>query len=380
MVDLAAAMSYSSAMTGEPLRTLFHPFETGELDLPLAGTLTLAFGIDRRPPLPDGWVSDIRYVQGFRPDFLRLQREGLTVSPDADGVGYDRALILAGRHRGQTEAWIADALTRTSPGALILVAGGRDDGIASLRKRIEHLVALDGALAKHHGTVFWFRSPNAADALAAAICPSLDAVTVDGKFQTRPGMFSHGRVDRGSALLAASLPADIDGRVADFCAGWGYLASEMRKRGRRVEAIDLYEADHAALEAARVNLAGGDGPGLGFHWCDLVSEPVVGRYDSIVMNPPFHTGRATEPDLGSQLISKAAASLRAGGRLFVVANRGLPYERTLAQVFARHALLADDGMFKVFAAVSGSGGKAQAARSSPDAFASGASGRGRPKR
>ena len=39
-------------------------------------------------------------------------------------------------------------------------------------------------------------------------------------------MFSHGRIDPGSRLLAEALPADLSGKVADFCAGWGYLSAE----------------------------------------------------------------------------------------------------------------------------------------------------------
>ena len=44
------------------------------------------------------------------------------------------------------------------------------------------------------------------------------------------------------------------------------------------------------------------------------------------MNPPFHTRPRADPALGQAMIRKAAAALRRGGRLFMVANRQLPYE------------------------------------------------------
>jgi 16S rRNA (guanine1207-N2)-methyltransferase len=67
---------------------------------------------------------------------------------------------------------------------------------------------------------------------------------------------------------------------------------------------------------------------LGFHWHD-VSSGLTGTYDAVVMNPPFHRGQQTEVDLGRGFIRAAAAALKRGGRLFMVANRQLPYEAEL---------------------------------------------------
>jgi 16S rRNA (guanine1207-N2)-methyltransferase len=133
--------------------------------------------------------------------------------------------------------------------------------------------------------------------------------------------------------------------VADFCAGWGYLSARLAEMPG-VTSIDLYEADHASLETARRNLAGVR-PQTGFHWQDLAAEPVVARYDAVVMNPPFHQGRAAEPDIGLAMIRAAHGALKSRGRLFVVANRGLPYEAELKRQFRDVRELAAQGGFRV---------------------------------
>ena len=92
-------------------------------------------------------------------------------------------------------------------------------------------------------------------------------------------------------------------------------------------------------------------PSARFFWHDLVTEAVEGRYDSIVMNPPFHASRRAEPEIGQAMIGAAAKALKRGGRLFMVANRQLPYEQTLTATFARHRQVFADGKFKVFEAV-----------------------------
>lgn len=334
-------------MSAEALKTLFHPFEAEALALPRKGERILFLGAEPGFRLPEGFEAELHLVQGFRPYFRALQASGSAVTPQVEGGSFDLVLVFAGRHRGQNELRIAEALEGVAPGGLVVIAGGKDDGIASLRKRVDELVSLDGHMPKYHGIAFWLRRPvdmHAAAALRAANPGQL----VDGRFHTAPGMFSFDRVDAGSKLLVDNLPGDLRGSAADFCAGWGYVAAEMAARSSGLSALDLYEADFDALEAAKGNLA--NTVAQGFFWTDLLAEPVERRYDVIAMNPPFHRSRAAEPEIGAGMIRAAAKALKPGGRLFMVANRQLPYEPVLSAAFAGHAELARDGMFKVFSA------------------------------
>jgi 16S rRNA (guanine1207-N2)-methyltransferase len=337
-------------MTRDALKPLFHPFASGELDVPSPDAQVLFLGAEPGFVLPDGLSQDLHLVQGFRPDFLALQKVGYVVSSTVPDGPFDAALVLAGRHRGQNELRVADALERVVPGGLILVAGSKDEGVASLRKRLAELVSIEGQSPKFHGLAVWFRHPADAPAIAAILRAENPSLLVAGGFRTAPGMFSHDRVDAGSQLLADCLPPDLSGRLADFCAGWGYLAVTAAERCPGIKSFDLYEADFDSLEAAKANLADLSVP-VRFFWHDLLSEPVAERYDAVLMNPPFHKGRAGEPSIGQGMIKTAAASLRKGGRLFMVANRHLPYEETLAQTFSSHARIADQGGFKAIVAV-----------------------------
>ena len=333
-------------MTAEPLKTLFYPFEVEALSLPRKDAGVLFLGAEPGFRLPEGFDAALHLVQGFRPHFRALQASGHDVTPRAEGQGYDMALVLAGRHRGQNELRIAEAIERVAAGGLIAVAGGKEDGIDSLRKRINALTALEGHLPKHHGVAFWFRRTGTET--AATLRAGNPDLVIEGGFKTAPGMFSFDRIDAGSKLLAASLPGDLKGSVGDFCAGWGYLAAEILRRSHSLTALDLYEADFEALEAARLNVHGAVEPR--FFWTDLLAEAVERRYDAILMNPPFHSGRAAEPGIGAGMIRAASKALKPGGRLFMVANRQLPYEQVLSAAFASHTEIARDGMFKVFSA------------------------------
>lgn len=333
-------------MSRDALKTLFHPFASATLAAPGEGERILFLGAEAGFTLPADFQATLVAVQGFRPLFRQLQSQRIEATPEIEGDDYDGALVLCTKHKGENEANIAEALARVKLGGLILVAGGKEDGIVPLRKRMENFEIPVDYMPKYHGVAFWFARPEDIAPVVAKL--HKPAVTVDGRFQAAPGMFSHDRIDAGSELLASRLPADFTGDVADFGAGWGYLAVEMGLRSRRLGRLDLYEANHASLEAAKANLASNlpDLP-VRYFWHDLVGEPLRDKYDLVIMNPPFHEGHAAEPSLGQAMIRTAAASIRSGGRLLMVANRGLPYEPLLSELFKASGETCRNARFKV---------------------------------
>lgn len=333
----------------EALPTLLFPFERGVLDAPGEGERVLVLGASAGFQMLEESAGAVTAVQDFRPDYLALVNAGFNVVPVAEGEGYDQALLLLGRHRRANELSLAEALSRVKPGGLIVAAGTKKDGAPSFAKRIGEMVTVEDQMSKHHGVVFWFRRPERLDAGAIDRLRPEALLTPEG-LETATGGFSEGKVDEGSQLLLKSLPNKLTastGRIADFCAGWGYIALELARK-YQMGALDLFEAHKRSLEAAERNFKRlfPEAP-AGFHWHDLVGEKVVGRYDAIVMNPPFHQSRSAEPDLGKAMIRAASGALKPGARLFIVANRGLPYEAVLKEHFAAHGETARDGTFKV---------------------------------
>ncbi|HEV7253248.1 MAG TPA: class I SAM-dependent methyltransferase [Mesorhizobium sp.] len=335
-------------MTDTPHATLFFPFEIGQIAPPDKGTRALFLGAEPGFRLPEGFGAELTVAQASRPHFLALKKAGFAVEPTATGDGYDLALVALGRHRGEGENRIAEAFARLRPEGVLVAAGAKNEGADGFRRRMAAILPLDGSLSKHHGVAFWLRRR---EILPEELFPQ--PRSRDGELAelaTAPGMFSRDRVDPGSRLLVENLPRDLGGAIADFGAGWGFLSLEMLKRPA-ITGIDLYEADWASLEAARANIAAQGGEGrTRFFWRDLLSEPVERAYDAVVMNPPFHRGRAAEPAIGAGFIRAAARALKPRGRLFLVANRGLPYEATLQEMFSESRELTRDAAYKILAA------------------------------
>ncbi len=287
--------------------------------------------------------------QSFKPWAAALERDGFEVT-QANCGHYARVLVLAPRQRAESRALLARALDQCLPGGTVLACAANSEGARSLQEDLARLAGPVHSLSKNHCRVCWTAPEANRDAELLAQWRDLDAARpiADGRFLSRPGVFAWDRIDAASALLAQCLPGDLAGRGADLGAGFGYLASELLARCPGVVALDLYEAEARALALAQANLATARAQ-IVFHWHD-VTAGLLQTYDFIVSNPPFHQGRADEPALGQAFIAAAAAALRPGGRLLLVANRHLPYEASLARDFGAVQVLREQDGFKVIQA------------------------------
>lgn len=330
---------------------LLQPFTTGQVAWPAAPALFLRArdGAALRALAPRTLVCE----QGFRPEFDLLQRAGFVArAPGEGGQGetFPLVLLLPPRQREEARALFAEAFDRVAPGGVVVAAIANDAGARSGQADFEALFGRASVLAKHKCRVFHAARGEGGDAALAARWRVLDAPRpiLGGRYTSRPGVFAWDRIDAASALLAEHLPARLSGHGADLGAGWGYLSCELLVRCAGVSALDVVEAEARALDCARANLTPfRDRVALDFLWHDATAG-LPRRYDFIVTNPPFHAlpGQA-RPDIGRAFIAAAAAALKPGGALWLVANRQLPYEEALGANFASVRIVAQREGYKV---------------------------------
>ena len=361
-----------AADTRDPaLETLFLPFEQGLLKWPAEGGALFLRARDGWP-LRQQQRPGLICEQSFKPDAEALERSGWTVAEPDDAAADARhalVLVLPPRQRDEARALFAQALQRCAPGGVVVACIANDDGAKSGEGDFRKLCGLDGNLTKHHCRVFWVRRDDAKiDASLLAQWSTLDAVRpiLGGRFMSRPGVFAWDRIDPASQLLVEHLPADLRGRAADLGAGYGYLSDALLKRCPGIASLDLYEAEARALELARRNLADAAARlPLRYLWQD-VTAGLSETYDVIVTNPPFHAQQsAARPDIGRAFIAAAAAALVPGGRLWLVANRNLPYELELDANFGSVRIVAQQQGFKIIEAIKTAAATPQRATPAP---------------
>lgn len=300
------------------------------LVLPSEGVIAV-YGPHADTDLSDLPEDRLVLVTGFKPDvdaFVARGYQCQTQSPLAAA-----AIVVLPRAKAKARAVIQQAANAP----LVIVDGQKTDGVESVLKEIKKRERVEGTISKAHGKVFWFAPTSDYTDWQA------QPMTVDG-FVTRPGVFSADGVDPASALLIESLPSNLTGRVADLGAGWGYLSARLLADNPGIKEVHLVEADATALDCARENV---QDERAQFHWADATTWKSPVRLDTVIMNPPFHVGRAAEPDLGRAFIATAAAALAPNGQLWLVANRQLPYEAALATHFTHVVEAGGDKRFKI---------------------------------
>lgn len=312
--------------------------ESGALILPEDGQIAVygAGGDDDLSALPK---TRLDIIQGFKPDHDALSTRGFQVAVAASGP-YAVSVVKLTRSKVKTRNMLAEAVAKT-PGGLIIVDGMKTDGADGFYKECRKRLKVSEAFSKAHGKLFWFTAEPVFDDWAAA-----GPTQLPGGFETVPGVFSAEKIDRGSKALIEALPDKLPKRLADLGAGWGYLSRHILMR-EKIRELHLIEADFAALECARKNVID---ERAHFHWADVNRFTPAQPFDGIITNPPFHTTRKADPDIGRAFITAAAGMLTPSGQMYLVANRHLPYERTLADTFRHVEEVAGDNAFKILRA------------------------------
>ncbi|MFN4226042.1 MAG: class I SAM-dependent methyltransferase [Hyphomonas sp.] len=304
---------------------------------------------------PGPWLNQLpkeRLVlrSSYKPHHDALKAAGFNVLA-VDSVDLPEAMltiIVPPRQRDQARAVYARAVLAAPERGVVLACLPNTLGGKSGQEALEALAGNSDSLSKHKCRAFWCVKHAAdVDEDLAQDWIDFDAPQlIEPGLWSRPGLFSWDRIDPGSEMLADSVPEHTKGIGIDLGAGNGFLSREILAHCPQVERMDLVEAEYRALVCQQQTMA----PHIArctMRWADVLKDLPPATYDFAVMNPPFHTGRADNNELGRSFIRAAAATLRNGGSLWMVANRHLPYEDELSRCFKSHELVEDEDGYKI---------------------------------
>jgi 16S rRNA (guanine1207-N2)-methyltransferase len=315
---------------------------------PVMRSPTLFIGAEAHPAFKD-W-PELTGWQPLKPQAVAWDRFGFSRLGDLSEGKWRQVFVLPGKSRDEAFYGFALARERLEPGGKLLVAMPNTAGAGRFEKELAKATGNIFSLQKHKCRAFYATEDGTWNERLFQEWRALGGPRhIPGTdYTAEAGIFSCDHIDPGSQLLADHLPAHWHGEVADLGAGWGFLSDKVLQRCSNITRLDLFEADARALACARQNLTGHSRE-IGFHWHD-VTTGLPGTYDAIVMNPPFHTGQATDVDLGRAFLKTATVSLRRGGKLLLVANRQLPYEAALEASGLAWRKVAEDKVYKILSA------------------------------
>jgi 16S rRNA (guanine1207-N2)-methyltransferase len=276
------------------------------------------------PPAHQDW----RFWQPHFAQNRDLRRQGWRELEESAPGRWEAVVLYGSKHKEENWELLGAASSLLTGHGRLLFAVPNEYGSKSYQRRLHQA---DPGLEYESGRksrLYKLSNPSRPQA-----CDLVPMRRLPNGFWSVPGLFSWSGVDQGSAMLGEHLAGEkLQGPVADLGAGWGYLASRLEQR----LTVHLFESDRRGLECARRNLKGRDAH---FHWCDLVDteswpEGAPSSFATVLTNPPFHSGRREQAELGQLFARLAHRLLPRGGTLWLVGNTHLGYPRLLGSLFS----------------------------------------------
>jgi 16S rRNA (guanine1207-N2)-methyltransferase len=260
---------------------------------------------------------------------------------------------------GRQMIW--DAFQVLKPGGCLLLAGGKKEGIKSQSRAAQLLFGNLQTLAYRKG----FRVGMAIKEQEAPLDLAefsewwLDgntwhqfSVSIGGKnYQvcSRPGVFSWDRLDPGTRVLIDTVEVRDADRVLDLGCGYGIVGAVLAEQAPQGYVM-LVDAEGTAVEAAKRTMRANGHQNYQVLLSDCASVVLDDQFDVVVTNPPFHKGKGTSLEVAHQFIRDAKVVLKENGRFFLVANRFIPYESVIREVFGGVDRVYGDNQYKVLKA------------------------------
>lgn len=263
-------------------------------------------------------------------------------------ASFDTVVIFYPKSKDQLAFTLAQLKTAIGSNTQVFVTGDNKGGIKSLQSHAQKLGLGANKLdnAKH---CLWFALFGDFQQLPVvkAVSFNINAAGEQLTLHSLPGVFNHGKLDTGTALLLENLPDVSQGKVLDFACGCGVVGAMLK---RKHPAIELSSSDISALalQATELTLAANGLSGTVIAADGL--PPIPKHFDCIVSNPPFHTGIKTDYSIVEAFISQSAQRLTANGSLTIVANSHLAYQELLQQAFKKVTVKAKANGFVIYQA------------------------------
>jgi 16S rRNA (guanine1207-N2)-methyltransferase len=115
--------------------------------------------------------------------------------------------------------------------------------------------------------------------------------------------------------------------------------------------VDLVDNDFLATASAKENIEINHIKNARVHTGDLLEPVSSNNYDLIISNPPFHAGKSVDYQTTTSLIQQAFHALTSPGKLIMVANRFIPYDRLIKEVFNNVSTLNESRAFRVLSGI-----------------------------
>lgn len=262
---------------------------------------------------------------------------------------FDGIVIYMPKAKAHLNMLLAQAKALVTDNGVIAIVGDNKSGAKSAGKVLSQYT--DGSQkldAARHCSLFMGQVNSPSDSFDISQWYKDVVINIDDKkliLRTLPGVFSHGELDAATALLLSNLPFDHADKMLDFACGAGVIGVWAAKYAN-VNTLVMSDVNALALHCAQSTATLNDVEAT-IVASDGLSQ-VQGKFDTVVTNPPFHTGIKTDYSITENFIAQIRHKLCPNYRVLLVANRFLPYPDLLAKHIKQPVTVAQTSKFNLY--------------------------------
>jgi 16S rRNA (guanine1207-N2)-methyltransferase len=310
------------------------------------------------------WLHDISYIAA------QMTAETFSINQTANAHvltsinlpaelenNLDAVIIELPKGRKLAQRWLAHAFKLLKTGGVLYLSGANRQGISPVVEDARTLLAEPVVLGYKKGNrlvrfqkiqqelpfVGWWQTPGIAPNTWHRFVLQIQSESIE--IFSLPGIFSFDRLDPGTQLLLDSLPNLRNMNVLDLGCGYGVLGLVATRSGAAY--VDMVDANLLAVAAAQTNVQRLGLANARALASDVLSAIPERKYDLIISNPPFHTGRDVDYQVAGAFIEQSFGALETGGQLYCVANRFICYEKIMELHFQSVELLVQSPSYHV---------------------------------
>lgn len=239
-----------------------------------------------------------------------------------------------------------------SPDGILLLVGTKKEGIKSIAQQLSRIFLLEPETLFFKKGVHFIKftfPANHSFNLSNNSTQDLLKIEINNEIidiVPNENVFSKSKLDLATQLLIDSLKINDGDKILDIGCGSGIIGIAASKKAKDVRVV-MTENDYLSVEAAKINVSLNK-----IYHCEVyptdVAKGLEGeKFNLVVSNPPFHQGKNITFGTAEKIIEQSYNLLYPNGKLLIVANIFLPYEKKINQIFGNSEVISSNKSFKV---------------------------------
>ncbi|MEP4891267.1 MAG: methyltransferase [Aliiglaciecola sp.] len=263
---------------------------------------------------------------------------------------FDGAVIYMPKSKEQAAFLIANMAACVKAGGNIYLVGENKSGIKSADKLFakvsQRINKIDSA---RHCSLYCalIEDSHSFDVENFVQYKEIQINNTQCKIAFLPGIFNAGALDPASKLLIENLPEKLSGKMLDFACGSGVIGCFAAKNNPEIT-LTLSDVSALAIYCSQLSLEANNLKGTVIASNGLAE--VSHKFDTVLTNPPFHTGIKTDYSVTDKFIKEVKFALLPKGTLMLVANRFLPYPDIIKDSLPTLSTVAQTSKFNLYRA------------------------------